>query len=156
MNESDLEKLLLEGIARYSSEEYEAALSIFKTCAEYGEAGAMNYLGCMYSRGHYVSVDIDKSTEWHLRAINHGDDASFSNIAINYRCIGDLVKSKEWFEKALNIGDLNAALNLAKMYMVSDKEKEIVIELLERVFEHPEQVCTAYWEEAESLLDELG
>lgn len=34
------------------------------------------------------------------------------------------MKAKNWFEKSLNAGDVEAALHLAKIYMVSEFEVE--------------------------------
>jgi TPR repeat protein len=67
---------------------------------------------------------------------------------------GDIRKSKKWFEKAIKSGDGSAALQLAKLYMVSDKEKDTVKFYLKHAINN-ENMCEADIEEAEKLLSEM-
>ncbi|MNT94213.1 hypothetical protein D3C72_2358490 [compost metagenome] len=53
------------------------------------------------------------------------------NIGISYRCMGDMVSAKRWFLRALDAGDAEAALQLAKLYMVSDLEVATVRKYLQ-------------------------
>ena len=136
-------------------ENYLLALEYFSKSSDLGSASAMNNLGYMHSSGLGTAVDFSISTAWHMKAIEHGDDSSFSNIAINYRCLGDIRQSRKWFEKALCVGDADAALELAKLYMISDKETETVRHYLNIVVNN-DQCCESSIEESLELLKGLS
>jgi TPR repeat protein len=89
-----------------------------------------------------------------MKAIEAGELTSLLNLAITYRMRGDMVSAKHWFEKALDSGDPEAALQLAKLYMVSEKEHETVRRYLELVI-NDELSLEVSREEAVDLLKGL-
>ena len=108
----------------------------------------------MYTCGEGCECNYDRAIEWELKAIDAGDVTAMNNVGISYRIKGDIVKSKYWFEKALEAGEDGAALELAKLYMVSEKELGKVKEYLLKVISSS-NVCEAEVEEAQQLLVEL-
>ena len=84
----------------------------------------MVMLGVMYGSGRGVEIDFKKSIEWDEKAAAAGSASALLNLGITYRTIGDSVKAKYWFEKSLDAGDVEAALHLAKLYMISELEVE--------------------------------
>ena len=75
-------------------------------------------------------------------------------ICITYRNLGDVRTARYWFEKAVAFGDGDAALELAKLYMVSDKEIEDVKRYL-KIAAESDDISPASREEAERLLSEF-
>ncbi len=134
---------------------YKEAFSLFLKGAELGDTSCMNRVACMYSSGEGVKLDYDNALKWELKAIELGDLTAMTNAAITYRIKGELVKSKEWFEKSLFNGDGAAALQLAKLYMVSDKESENVKKYLNIAISH-ENMTESCIEESRELLRYLN
>ncbi len=133
--------------------EFKAAFKQFLHAAEAGDVDAMVRVAYMYAHGQGVSLDFDKSIYWDVVAIKKGSETALYNLGITYRMKGDLRKAKSCFEKSLQAGRGEAALQLAKLYLVSDKELEKVKTYLEIALDH--EMCEASEEEAENLLDEL-
>ncbi len=148
------ENLFNLGSEAYDKNEYSKSLSFFLESADLGNASAMNYVGYMYSEAKGTALNYDKAFEYYMMAINNGDDNSFANIGVNFRCLGNIVEAKKWFEKAICVGDFDAALQLAKLYLVSDKETENVKKYLNLVIKE-DNVCTSSKEEAQRLLSNL-
>lgn len=84
-----------------------------------------------------------------------GDDVAAFHVAVTYRVKGDARNARIWFERALRAGDGEAALELAKMYMISDLEHERVREYLTTAIDS-DSICEASREEAKALLAELS
>ena len=85
---------------------------------------------------------------------------AFYNLAVSYRHLGDIRQARYWFEKSFASregGDGSAALALAKLYMVSDKETETVIKYLRIACacEPYETISLDEFEEAQRLLAEF-
>jgi TPR repeat protein len=138
---------------------YQRAFQAFRALANRGYAAAMSRLATMYDFGHYVDYDFDAVLYWETQALEHGFSAGRYNLGVTWRRHGDLRKARDWFESALQHGDLGAALQLAKLYCVSDKENERVKALLRQVVADPDavriKVTEADYEEAQALLDEF-
>jgi len=147
--------LFNEASDAYDKEDYEVAFAIFLKLAESGNLSSMANIAVMYNTGRGVDLDVEKSIKWDEKAIQAGNTASMSNLGITYRMCGDIRKAKFWFEKAIAAGDDETALELAKMYLVSDLEKERVKHYLEMVL--TAKHCTeAGRDEARDLLDQLS
>ena len=58
---------LEEAIEYFNQENYEKALSLFQYAADQGDAGAQNYLGCMYQRPG-VQQDHQQASKWYRKA----------------------------------------------------------------------------------------
>ena len=153
--EKDSEAICLEAEKAFDSEDYELAFSLYQKSADLGNVWSMNALGIMYGGGYVQPVDNLKSLEWHMKAFEKDGSSSLCiNIGITYRNMGEIAKSKEWFLKALEKGDDEAALELAKLYMVSEKEVETVRYYLNHVI-NGTNVCENSVEEATALLASL-
>lgn len=112
--------------AAYDAGDSSEAFRLFLAAAESGNCDAMCRVAVMYESGEGVEYDVEKSIFWDLKAIDAGSTSSLINLGITYRRLGDIRKAKYWFEKSLETGDGEAALELAKLYSVSDKESATV------------------------------
>ena len=138
----------------YENGDYKLAFKLFLDASKSGDTDATSRIASMYADGEGVDRDYEKSIEWDLKAIGEGNVVSMANLAITYRMIGNIKESKYWFEQAIGAGDSDAALELAKLFMVSDKEKEKVVYLLNLVLDSKSS-CDSSKEEASTLLDNL-
>lgn len=138
----------------YEDGDYSSAFDLFLKAAENGDTGSMLRIATMYTCGEGVDCSYDKAEEWELKAIECGDITGMVNLGITYRMKGDIRKSKEWFQKALKAGDGSAALELAKLFMVSEKETETIIQYLNQAISS-ESICESEIEEAEKLLSDF-
>ena len=139
----------------YRNGDVKLAFRLFSLASEGGDSSAMSRLAMMYGDGEGIPYDFDKSVYWDLQAIDAGCTSSMSNLAITYRNYGDTREARKWFEKAYKAGDVDAALELAKMLLVSDKEQEQVKVLLNQVIASKE-ACSSSVEEAQEILKSLG
>jgi len=119
--------------AAYSRNHYRKAFKLFEQGALAGDVECMIHVASMYTCGEGVKCDYDKAIEWELRASELGSRSALTNLAITYRMKGDLRNSKRYLEMALNGGDSEAALELAKLLVVSDFERDKIVEYLDVV-----------------------
>lgn len=147
--------LFIQADAAYQQGDFKTAFTLFLKAAENGDINAMERLALMYDDGEGVESDIDKSIYWDSCAIANGSITALSNLAITYKQLGDFKKAEEYFKKAIKAGDYDAALELAKLYIL-DSEKlarlEQINDLLNIVIQNPQEVCAVSLEEAEKLL----
>jgi TPR repeat protein len=148
-----MEKSLFdEGSAAYESGDYETAFALFLRSAQGGDVDSMTRVASMYGAGEGANLDFQKSIEWDEKAVEAGSIASISNLGITYRMCGDTRKARFWFEKAIAAGDCEAALDLAKMYLISDLETARIKKYLELVLSGENSSVAAREEAAEILL----
>ena len=138
----------------FDNGDLDKAFSLFKKGADSGDHHAMTRLGAMYSDGEGVEVNIDESILWDLKAISSGSTLSLFNLAITYRTLGDIKSAKAWLEKAIAAGDGEACLQLAKLYMVSDKEILTVKKYLLAAIDST-NICEESVEEASNILNNI-
>ncbi len=148
------ESLLIKGDELLDGGHYDEAFATFLEAATAGCAHSMLRLGLMYTRGEGVKCDYDKAIEWELKAAEMGEVIAYLNLGISYRIKGDILSAKCWFEKAIGGGDGSAAIELAKLYMVSAKEKAKVWKYLNFAI-NAENMCEADIDEARELLTKL-
>ncbi len=134
--------------------EFISAFRLFSEAAESGDTAAMLRMASMYTCGEGVQCDYTKAEQLELNAIESGDLTGLVNLGITYRFKGDIRNSKKWFLKAIEAGDGSGALELAKLYLVSDNEIETTRNYLELAINNP-NMCEADIEEAKALLAEL-
>lgn len=149
-------QLFLEGDTLYEKGELKKAFEIFLRAATNGDTSSMIRVASMYTCGEGIQCDYDKAIEWELKAAENGDVSALFNLGVTYRIKGDIRQSKSWFEKALQAGDPSAAMELAELYLVSDKEVDTVTFYLKKALDCKEKLCEADIEEANTLLAELG
>ena len=150
----DSEKQFLKGDALFEEGKYKESFSIFMSCAKNGNVSCMTRVAQMYTCGEGTPCDYDKAIQWELKAIEAGDVSAMFNVGITYRIKGNIIESKHWFEKALEAGDGSGAIELAKLYMVSEKESGRVKELL-TIAINSENMCESDVEEAKQYLSNI-
>ena len=156
-----LEKTMSDGknfnhaSSTYERGEFKLAFESFRDLAMEGDVDAMSMLATMYGSGEGVQYDFDQSVAWARKAAELGNYSSFINLGIAYRAKGDLRAAKAWFQKAFDVGDGEAALELAKLYLVSELETERVRQYLESAVAMG-NLCEQSEEEVQSLLRELS
>jgi TPR repeat protein len=138
----------------YEKENFSLSLELFKKAAGLGDCHAMSRIAIMYDAGLGVVSDIEKSIEWDLKAIAAGSSTSLLNLGITYRRIGNIREAKRLFEIALGNGDGEAALELARLYSVSEKETEAVRKLLGFAISSSDLSADSM-DEAQRLLSEI-
>ncbi len=119
------------GIALYEAKNYRDAFTSLEIAANLGDSLAMTQLALMYDAGEGVACDVEKSIEWDKKAVALGSVTSLLNLGITYRKLGQISEAKECFERTLKLGDAQAALELARLYSVSDKEIDTVKKYLQ-------------------------
>lgn len=145
------EALFSQADEQYELGNFHAAFELFLKAATQGDLSSMNRLACMYAAGEGTVRDYEKSIEWDLKAAETGSEIAMLNIAITYRMQGDIRSARTWFEKSLNAGCGEAALCLAKLYMVSNKEADKIRHYLSIAISH-DSLCESSREEAAELL----
>lgn len=148
------EEIYLHADTAYDAGNFEEAFALFLKAAEHGDCNAMCRIALMYESGDGTLSDIEESIYWDLKAIEGGCNTSLLNLAITYRHLGEIRKSKHWLEKSLGTGDGEAALELAKLYSVSDKEIATVINYL-NIAIASDNLTEASREEALELLNQF-
>ena len=148
------DELFLKADKHHEKKNFSLAYEYFLQAAKQGDSGSMSRLACMYSHAEGVPLDYNKAIEWDLKAISQGEISSMFNLAITYRIIGELIQSKHWFEKSLDSGNGEAALALAKLYMISSNEFENIRRYLQIASEH-KWICEESRIEAIKLLSDF-
>ncbi len=147
-------KLFEQGSDVFEQGDYDRAFKLFRKGAEEGDVDCMGQLATMYSHGDGTPMNFDKSLEWDRKAFEAGSKSSLYNMAITYRMMGDILQYKSMLEKAVETGDSEAALLLAKLYMISDKENDNIIKYLGIVIDESDSF-EASIEEAKELLSKI-
>lgn len=151
----DVNDWFAKGCHAHDAGQYRKAFRIFMKAALEDEVNGMGWVAAMYSGADICTRRLDKAMQWDIQAIEHGDCVGLGNLAVSYWMVGDLQASRHFLEQALAAGDNSAALKLAKLYSVSDKETARVRRLLKVVFSDENAVAPIDLEEAQVLLDEL-
>lgn len=139
----------------YDDGNYDEAFKMFLSLANTGDIDSMLRVALMYSIGEGCEYDIEKSKYWDMKAASQGSVSALFNLGITFRNNGDVREAKKWFQKALNGGEGEAALQLAKMYLISDLEIERVKSYLLQALQVG-NLCESSEEEVQLLLKELG
>jgi tetratricopeptide (TPR) repeat protein len=143
-----------EGDAFEESGFYEKAFAAFLAGAKSGSTSCMKRLASLYTMGKGMGfADFDEAIEWEKRAVEAGDKTALFNLGVSYRMVGKVLQAKACFESALKAGDNSAALELAKLYAVSEKEALKVEGFLKQVIQDT-SLCEADHENAKRLLSE--
>lgn len=106
----------------FDKKKYKSAFKMFLLLSEAGDTHSMSRLANMYFSGQGVEHDVEKSIVWDIKAAQLGNSVSCLNLGVTFRSIGDIRQSKKWFELALEAGHGEAAIELAKMYLISELE----------------------------------
>lgn len=133
---------------------YKEAFEEFLRLAVEGDTSAMTRVACMYCDAEGVDSNLEQSIFWDKKAAELGNPTGFFNLGITYRNIGDMRNAKKYLLKALEDDDGEPALQLAKIYMISELETEKVIEYLTQAI-NSDFISQYSYEEALGLLKEL-
>lgn len=125
-SKANSEILYNKGSDLYDRSKYKSAFRIFFDLAQNGHLSSMSRVALMYSAGLGVERNFEESIKWDKMAISLGESISMFNLAITYRNLGQARSARMWFERAIDAGDMDATLELAKMYFVSDLELDKV------------------------------
>jgi tetratricopeptide (TPR) repeat protein len=146
----------LRGDSLHGEGRLEDALKEFTAGAESGDPSCMTRLAHMYSLGEgMVRIDLDVAEFWERKAGSAGDLTALFNLAITLRNRGRVSEARQYFELALDSGDISAALELAKLYMVSPKEQDTVRKYLDLCLADS-ALLESEQEEAHKLLAMVG
>jgi phosphohistidine phosphatase len=149
------EKCYNHAVRLEAAGKYRQAFKRFRRLAKRGNSDAMTYLAHLYDYGHGVKPSFEQSVKWELKVAESGESSGLLNLGVMYRRIGDIRSAKKWFEKALWLGDGEAALEIAKMYLISDIETGRVKDYLHKALALG-RLTKACEGEIQRLLDELG
>jgi TPR repeat protein len=154
LNKQYLDEQFIKANALYDTGDYATAFRIFMSLADSNDTASMCWLGNMYAAGQGVVRSFEKAIYWEMQAAENGDVSALFNLGISHRNQGRIREARFWFEKGLEKGDSENALELAKLYFVSDKELEIVDRYL-KIALASENLIEASREEAIDFLDKL-
>ena len=152
------ENLFAKACACYEKGRFQRAFFLFLQGARKGDADCMTRVADMYDNeeGVFPSDDnLDRARAWYRRAIEAGDNIiAPHNLGVSYRRTGDMLKAKECFEQSLAAGGTEAALDLAKMYMICPNHRETVLAYL-KILLADEEAIPSCREEAADLVRTL-
>ena len=151
------ENLFAKACACYEKRRFQRAFFLFLQGARQGNDECMTRVADMYDDevGVLPSEDnLDRARAWYRRAIAAGNITALHNLGVSYRRTGDILAAKECFEQVLAAGYTDAALDLAKMYMICPNHKETVLAYL-KILLADEEAIPCCREEAEALVRTL-
>jgi TPR repeat protein len=131
------------------------AFILFRRLAQRGDAGAQLNVGYCFDQGIAVRRNITKAMYWYRRAHANGQLGAATNIGTVFRDRDQVRRAILWFERALKAGDDFAALEIAKIYLKSDAQRERAYKYLKIVSES-DSVSTGDQEAARTLLQEYA
>ncbi|THB68137.1 MAG: sel1 repeat family protein [Gammaproteobacteria bacterium] len=143
-----------EGDQLFEQQNLTEAFSAFLKGALNGDTSCMTRVASMYSCGEGVSCDYDEAIKWELKAAELGDLCAMLNLGISYRIKGDILNAKKWFISSFEAGDGSGAIELAKLYLVSDKEKDTVKYYLDQALKS-NTLCESEIEEVNQLFGKI-
>lgn len=128
-----------------------SAFRLMLAAAKLGDAGAQVNVGNYYDDAIGVRRNRSAALYWYKRACRRGESSAASNLGVLYRKEGRLRRSLYWFFRAVTLGDDEANLQIAKHYLLNERNIERAIPHLERVI-RAKCVTEAGVEEAKKLL----
>jgi len=150
-----------EGLSERANEQWEAgnlrsAFRLFLAAAKAGDSGAQVNLGNFYSDGIGVRPNRDAAMHWYRRAYRQGDSGGANNIGVLYRDENQFARALKWFERAIKLGDPDAHLEIAKIHLRTNGDREKAIRHLKRLLAYKrDEVTEAYRLEGRRLLRRL-
>jgi len=153
----DTEKLFIKADKEWDKGNLKNAFELFLEGAEAGDESCQNNLGVFYDCGYGIRKNPKKALYWYKKAIRKGSESSINNIANYYYKQGNPARAKVWHKRSIKSGDGNAALDMAKIYLGSKKNKhntKCALKYLKMALKSgPMERITPYgYEEAEKLL----
>ena len=109
---SELESLLISGIASYGDGNKALAIRYFEKAYELGDVRGAVKLYELYNS----EKDEEKIKEWEIKAADMGEAGAQHNLARRLEKEGNEKKSEEWYLKAAEQGATEAQYNLGGLY----------------------------------------
>lgn len=113
--------LYQQGDKAWQAGRLQPAFRFFLAAARAGMAPAFRIVGQFYDRGDGVRADKNAALYWYRLASQSGDDSAANNIGCIFRDRGKIAQALRWFERAVTLGDADANLNVAKIYLRSER-----------------------------------
>jgi TPR repeat protein len=137
------------------------AFKLFLAAAKAGFVPAYSILASFYDQGTGVKANQRAALYWYMRAFREydswyrgGDSTSANNIGCIWRDKGRLQTAVMWFKRAVKLGDGDANLNIAQIYLRSNRERQKAVRYLQRTID-AKYVTDGSIEEARKLLSEI-
>lgn len=100
----------------YNAKDYEAAVNIYRTLANEGDAKGQYNLGLCYASGRGVEQDYTQAIKWYWKAAEQGNPSAQFNLGFcyenGYGVKQDYLQAIQWYQKAAEQGDLSARCSL--------------------------------------------
>jgi len=117
---ASIDDALQKGKEAFLRKDYAAALNLFRTAADQGNAIAQGLMGDMYDDGLGVTQDHGQALSWYRKAADQGYAHAQNNLGVMYeRGNGtpqDYGQAMIWYRKAADQSDANAQSNVGRMY----------------------------------------
>jgi len=137
------------------------AFELFLAAAKAGYVPAYRILADFYDQGTGVKANQRAALYWYMRAYRQhdswyrrGDSSSANNIGCIWRAKGRPRTAIMWFKRAVKLGDGDANLNIALIYLRSNRDRQKAVLYLQRTI-NAKYVTDGSIEEAEKLLSEI-
>jgi uncharacterized protein len=116
--------------AKIDAGDYYVAFEIFERLAVEGDTSSMLWVANLLTQGKGCELSICKAIEWELKAVNAGDRSALMNLGLSYKATGDFKQAQHWLTRSLDAGDDEAALELAKVLLLTKVELKKIPSLL--------------------------
>lgn len=130
-------KLYQRGDEAWSKGDLPSAFRYFLAAAKMGMTSAFRTVGHFYDSGEGVKADPDEALYWYKMAARNGEWDAANNIGCILRDRGKQTGAIAWFKRAVKLGDGNANLNIAKIYLKSNRDMRKAIAFLTRASKSP-------------------
>ncbi len=106
-----------------------SALRLFLRAALMGDDSSMHMAGYIYGGGMGVKRDEKKEIYWYKRAYKRGNPLSAANLGVLALNKRHMLRAIRWFSKAVVLGDISANLQIAVVYLRTQRQKDAFIHL---------------------------
>lgn len=137
------------------------AFRLFLAAAKAGGVPAYSILASFYDQGTGVKANRRAALHWYIRAYREhdswykrGDSTSANNIGCIWRDKRKPRTAIMWFKRAVRLGDGDANLNIARIYLRSNRDRQKAARYLQRTID-AKYVTDGSIEEARKLLSEI-
>jgi TPR repeat protein len=148
---SKSEALFFRADKKWNSGDLQAAFRLFLAAAKAGDKAAQLNVGNCYDTGSGIRRNRSSALYWYKRAYRRGDASAATAIGTVWRDAGKPQRALTWFLRAVKLGDEDSNLDIAKHYLVNEKDPQAAIPYLEKVCQS-DRVTEASAEEAKRLL----
>ena len=112
---SELESLLISGIASYGDGNKALAIRYFEKAYELGDVRGAVKLYELYNS----EKDEEKIKEWEIKAADMGEASVQNNLGVRLYKQGDFNGAEKWYLKSVEQGELKAQNNLGYLYKIN-------------------------------------